>query len=176
MLPAGCGWCVQTVAKIIGHGLVPRTRGETLCIFHQSRSHTHRSAPCASCMAAVPECTPRRLPLMRGGSVSSASSAATSLPGPAARVAPSGAVRTVLKPVLNCKDPAETPIALSRRGRNITEPKRLTVSRGVGDCHQPLPPLLTPPRSMCVRIAAHGLVEIAPVTPSARAAAVRWPA
>jgi hypothetical protein len=39
MLPAGCGWCVQTVAKIIGHGFVPRTRGETLCIFHQSLAH-----------------------------------------------------------------------------------------------------------------------------------------
>jgi hypothetical protein len=39
--PAGCGWCVQTVAKMDrSHGFLPRNRGETLCISHPSSAHT----------------------------------------------------------------------------------------------------------------------------------------
>jgi hypothetical protein len=45
MLPAGCGWCVQTVEKIDrSWGTYPGPEAETPCIFHQSLAHTRCGA------------------------------------------------------------------------------------------------------------------------------------
>jgi hypothetical protein len=42
MPPAGCGWCVQTVPKIIGHGFVPRTeRRDAVYLSPKLSSHIH---------------------------------------------------------------------------------------------------------------------------------------
>jgi hypothetical protein len=58
--PAGCGWCVQTVAKIIGHGGHTLERRDA-CIFHHSLARTHMYMDVLGL-----SWSPKRVPSVRG--------------------------------------------------------------------------------------------------------------